>query len=233
MKITSLTNTKVKELVRLLDKKNRMEMGKFIVEGKNLVHEARKHEILLETFAVDESLQADYYVTEEVMKKISDTKTPPTIIGVCKMSLKNTLGPRLIALENLQDPGNLGTIIRSAAAFGFDVVLENCADIYSPKVIRSTQGCIFKVGIGFTNNLVEYLRENNYFIYSTKVDGGTDVREFKPEGNYAVVIGNEGRGVSEEKLDNSDEYIYIEMAENVESLNAGVAASIIMDRLRG
>lgn len=232
MKITSLTNTKVKEIVRLLDKKNRMELRKFIVEGRNLVHEAKKHEILLETFALDESLEADYYVTEDVMKKMSDTKTPPSIIGVCKMKLNNTLGTKLIALENLQDPGNLGTIIRSAAAFGYDVVLENCADIFSPKVIRSTQGAIFKVGITFTNCLVEYLRTNNYNIYSTKVDGGTDVREFHPEGNYAVIIGNEGNGVTELSLDNSDEYIYIHMAEGVESLNAGVAASIIMERLR-
>ena len=234
--ITSLQNNKIKELSKLNIKKYRDESKFFLVEGEHLVEEAYKKNQLQEVLiTLDYKCNYDVnitYISEDVMKKLSMMKTPSKIIGVCKKFIPLNYGNRLILLDNLQDPGNLGTIIRSAASFNFDTVVlsETTVDLYNDKVIRSSEGMIFNIDIMKRNliDLINELKENNYVIYGTDVNGGTILNETPFESKMAIVIGSEGSGVSEEIKRLLDSNIYIPMNKKCESLNASVAASIIM-----
>ena len=135
-------------------------------------------------------------------------------------------------LDNIQDPGNLGTIIRSAVAFNIDtIVLSNdTVDLYNPKVVRSNQGMMFHVNI-IKRNIISFIHElknEGYKIVGTKVTNGHDVRDAKIYSHFALIIGNEGKGISYDVDNLCDEYLYIKMDNNCESLNASVAASILM-----
>ena len=147
------------------------------------------------------------------------------------------LGEKILLLDGIQDPGNLGTIIRSAVAFNVDTIClsPDTVDIYNPKVLRSTQGMIFHTNIIIKSlkEIISMLKEREIPIYGTRVDYGIDVSTLreKDRKKYALVMGNEGNGVSEEILDMCDEYIYISMNPDVESLNVGVATSIILYEL--
>ena len=172
------------------------------------------------------------YVNDKVMKKISCMDSYPKVMGICYKKKEENIGNRVLILEDIQDPGNLGTIIRSSVAFGVDTIVlsKKCADLYSSKVIRSTQGMIFHINI-ITRDIedtIKYLKDNSYTIYGTKVDGGINVKDISLKRKYALVIGNEGNGVSEEVNNLCDEYLYIKMNKEVESLNAGVATSILL-----
>jgi len=147
--ITSLTNEIVKYLVKLKEKKYRQEFHEFIVEGEHMVQEAILLGRCKTVFTTNEEaryLVETVSVSPEVMDKISDVSTPPGVIGLCKMDLFPEWSERILILDGIQDPGNLGTLLRSAAAFGFhSVISENSVDIYNSKVLRSTQGGIFKI----------------------------------------------------------------------------------------
>ena len=148
--ITSVDNKRIKEVSKLNNRKYRKEMSLFLVEGSHLVEEAYKHNLLVETYSLDEN---DYpnnnVVSENVMRKISSLDTVSNIIGVCKFKKENELGNKLLILDDIQDPGNLGTIIRSAVAFNVDTIIlsNDTVDLYNPKVIRATQGMIFNINI--------------------------------------------------------------------------------------
>jgi TrmH family RNA methyltransferase len=173
-------------------------------------------------------------VPRSIIEKISDTKTPQEVVAVVKMEqVENALTDgRYIYCDNLQDPGNVGTIIRTADAFSFDGVIlsEGCADVYSPKVIRSTQGSLFNIRI-IRNKNAEFLKgvKNVFMITSTALYGqSVKVKEMTIKKNHIFVVGNEGSGVSKEILDISDEIAYIPMSGKAESLNVSIAASIVM-----
>ena len=139
-------------------------------------------------------------------------------------------------LEDIQDPGNLGTIIRSSVAFNVDtlVLSSNTVDLYNPKVIRATQGMIFKLNIIIENNLEELiknLKQNNYTIYTTNVKNGNSLKTIEKKDKLAIIMGNEGNGVSDKLNLLADEYLYIDMNKNCESLNVAVATSIILYEL--
>ena len=173
------------------------------------------------------------YVSREVMKKIASTDTPPKVMAVVyKKKEEGDIGEKILILDNIQDPGNLGTIIRSAVAFNIDtIVLSNdTVDLYNPKVVRSNQGMMFHINIIKRNpiSFINKLKNDGYKIVGTKVTNGHDVRESSIYSHFALVIGNEGRGISRDIDDLCDEYLYIRMNENCESLNASVAASILM-----
>lgn len=233
--VTSLNNTRIKEINKLNQKKYRDESDLFLVEGDHLVNEAYKKNQLVEIFALEsfkEELDVKTtYVSEEVMKKLSNMQSISNVIGVCKKFVPLNYGQRLIVLDGIQDPGNLGTIIRSAASFNFDsVVLSNtCVDLYNDKVIRASEGMIFNVDV-LRKDLAIFLDElkfNNYDIYTTDVNGGTNVSDVDFKEKFAIIIGNEGNGVSDIK-EKADFKIYIPMNKKCESLNAAVATSIIM-----
>ena len=237
MLITSVNNEHIKELVKLKDKKYRDQADAFLVETKHLVMEAYKEGLVKELILdKDELFPLDVdtlYVNREVMRKLSSTDTPPKVMAVVyKKKEVDKVGEKILILDNIQDPGNLGTIIRSAVAFNMDTIVlsNNCVDLYNPKVVRSNQGMMFHVNIIKKNaiNLIGRLKDDGYKIVGTKVTNGHDVRESKIYSHFALVIGNEGRGISQDIDDLCDEYLYIRMNESCESLNASVAASILM-----
>ena len=237
--VTSLDNKRIKNLSKLLIKKYRDEEGKFLVEGEHLVEEAYKAGVLLEVVKCEDYI-GEYdvpttLVTYEVIKKLSNTQSPQRIIGVCKKLDEKEIGNKVLVLEDLQDPGNLGTIIRSSVAFNVDTIIvsNNTVDIYNDKVLRSSEGMLFHINIikRDINNILDELHNSGYTLYGTKVDGGTNIKEIKVNEKFAVIMGNEGAGVSNDTLDKCDKYLYIPMNNNCESLNVGVATSIILYEL--
>ncbi len=241
MVITSLDNDKVKYYIKLKDRKYRKKEKKFIVEGMHLVLEAYKNNIVEELILEEDvSLPLNLhavYVSKEVMNKISDMESPSDVMALCKIEDKELTGKKFIMLDDIQDPGNLGTIIRSAAAFNVDTVIlsPNTVDLYNSKVIRATQGMVFNVNIVVRELIpvIEYLKSIEVPIYGTKVNYGTDARDLKDKDtkSYCLIVGNEGQGVKDEILDKCDSFLHINMNDKVESLNVGVAASIILYEL--
>ena len=212
MVITSLDNDRIKGYIKLKDRKNRKKTNTFIVEGMHSVLEAYKKGMVVELILKEDiSLPLDVpyvYVTEEIIKKISDAVSPPDVLALCKMANDNVvLGEKILLLDGIQDPGNLGTIIRSAVAFNVDTIClsPDTVDIYNPKVLRSTQGMIFHTNIIIKSlkEIISMLKEREIPIYGTRVDYGIDVSTLreKDRKKYALVMGNEGNGVSEEILD--------------------------------
>ena len=241
MYISSINNEFVKETAKLKEKKYRDITNTFLIEGEHLVKEARKNNliksiIVLEDYVYETDLEK-IVVTKEVMKKLSDNPSIPRIMAIVEKKESDKIGNKVIILDRLQDPGNLGTIIRSAVAFGFDTLIlsDDTVDLYNPKVIRSTQGMLFNLNIKRSNviNVINFLKEKNYLILGTKVTGGTCVKDYCVNKKFALVIGNEGQGISSEVLDLCEDYLYINMNKKCESLNAGVAASILMYELGG
>ena len=219
MIITSVSNNKIKETCKLKDKKYRNSTDSFLIEGKNLIEEAYKKNLLKEIFVLeDNNITLDVptnYVSKEVMKKLSTTDSIPIVVGVSHKKREEELGNRLLILDNIQDPGNLGTIIRSSKAFNIDtiVVSPNTVDIYNSKVLRATEGMIFHINIIVREleTFINDIKKDNYIIYGTKVDGGTNIKNIEISSKYALVIGNEGNGMSLNISNLCDHYLYIKM----------------------
>lgn len=238
MVYSSIENKKIKDIKKLNQKK--YQVDNFIVEGEHLVNEAYKKG-LLKTLIVEEtsdfSLDVEtLYVTENVLKYISELDNPQKIMGICKKIIPNeNLGNKILILDKVQDPGNLGTIIRSAVAFNVDTIIlsEDTVSIYNSKVIRASQGMLFHINIKIGNlkEEIDNLKRQNYKIYSTDVNNGKSLKSLEKIDKFAIIMGNEGNGVSDEINKLSDEYIYINMNENCESLNVAIATSIILYEL--
>lgn len=242
MIITSVDNNKIKDLAKLNKKKYRDLTGKFLVEGMHLVLEAYKSGVLEEIIILEDvALPIDVtytIVSNEVMAKLSSLDTPSNIIGVCTKDNKNEIiGDRILILDELQDPGNLGTIIRSAVAFNIDTIIltENTVDLYNPKVVRATQGMLFHTNIISYNGIdaINHLKSLDVPIYGTDVDHGVDVRTLssRDKTKFALVMGNEGNGVRKVIKDMCDKNLYIDINKNVESLNVAIATSILLYEL--
>lgn len=241
MVITSLNNDKIKEYIKLRERKNRKKNEEFLIEGRHLVLEACKKGIVKEIILVENaSFITDIptiYVSSDVMNKLSDMESPSDIMALCSMLDNDMYGERFVLLDDIQDPGNLGTIIRSAMAFNVDTIVlsPNTVDLYNSKVIRATQGMMFHINIVIKDlkEVIDDLKKRNIPVYGTRVDGGMDVKNlsYRDHNKYALVMGNEGNGVSSEILNICDEYLYIKMNEKVESLNVGVATGIILYEL--
>lgn len=241
--ITSLDNDRIKNYVRLKDKKYRDKTNTFLVEGMHLVLEAYKKGIIEELIMEQNEVlplpvSNVVYVTNEILHKISSLDTPYPVMALCrKITPNDNLGNRVLLLDEIQDPGNLGTIIRSAKAFDIDTIVlsENSVDLYNPKVVRATQGMLFHINIVSFNlkDVIIKLKEAGIPIYGTRVEYGQDVRNFqaKDKEKFGLIMGNEGNGVRQEILELCDGYLFIEMNADVESLNVGVATSIILYEL--
>lgn len=236
MYISSINNEYIKEISKLNEKKYRDKSNKYLIEGLHLVTEALKYDII-DTIIIKEDFNYEtnikhIIVSSEVMKKLSDNPSIPKIMAVVNKKESTIKGNKILLLDRLQDPGNLGTIIRSAVAFNFDTIIlsNDTVDLYNSKVLRSTQGMLFNINIlrQDLTNVINELKNNNYTIYGTKVDNGYDVKEINNINKFALIIGNEGTGISDNILKQCDKYLYIKMNNNCESLNAGVAASILM-----
>lgn len=230
MKITSMHNDLVKFWVSLKNKKVRDKERKFIVEGDHLIDEARKNNLIEYVIScVDEN--AEYFVTKEIMEKISNQQSISYNVAVVNFIPEDAINGNILILDNLQDPGNLGTIIRSATVFNINTIIlsDDSVDLYNPKVVRATEGMIFNLNIirRDLNKIIPVLKNLGYKLIGTDVKKGMDVRNIRKE-NVAIVIGNEGSGMKNETKNMCDEFINIKMMDTCESLNAGVAASIIM-----
>lgn len=239
MLITSLENSKIKYINKLKQKKYRDQENKFIIETFNLIEEAEKNNALLEVYVLENQIVPFeikcpvYEVTEEVMNKIKEINTSK-IVGICSKKSDNTLkGTKYLMLDGVQDPGNLGTIIRSATAFEIDTIIlsNDCCDIYNEKVIRATEGTIFKSNIikEDLKKIIKKLQDENINIYGTDVTNGIEVSKIEKD-NYCIIMGSEGNGIKKEIKELLNKNIYIK-TKNVESLNVAVATSIILYEL--
>lgn len=230
--IQSVDNPKIKEIRKLVLAKYRKKERKFIVEGAHLVEEAKKIGVLLEAFSIEEK-PGYTKVSEAVMKSISNTDSVVKEVGLCKYIEKNDLSQHILILDGIQDPGNMGTLLRSACAFGFKTLFisNSSVDIYNDKVIRASQGAIFKLNFIFGNPKDFISNLKGYKIYGTNVVLGKPLETIKKEEKLAIVLGNEGNGISKEVQDLNLDNIYIPM-EDTESLNVAIAGSIIMYQLR-
>lgn len=234
MLITSVNNERIKELVKLKNKKYRDETNLFFIEGIDLINEAYKNNSLKELYIL-ENTELPFeiphtYITKEVMKKISDMGSISPYYGICIKNKNESIGNKIIVLDNIQDPGNLGTIIRSSCAFNFDTIIlsKDTVDPYNPKTVRSTKGMIFNTNIQ-VKDLKEFLPNlKGYDIYGTDVTNGINIKNETFNNKIAIIIGNEGQGISQEVKEYCKKNIYIPMNNKCESLNAAVAASIIM-----
>lgn len=234
MKIESLSNSRVKEWEKLKTKKYRDETGLFLIEGEHLIKEAEKKKVIKEIISYKEQEEADFYVTEQIMKKLSNQVSISNRIAICYKLEEEPLKDKILILDNIQDPGNLGTMIRSALAFDFqDIVIgTDTVDLYNEKVIRASEGMLFHINV-VRKDLKDFLNKikNDYQILITDVRKGKNIKDISIQKKVALIIGNEGNGVKEELKKYATSFIKINMNESVESLNAGVAASILMYEL--
>lgn len=241
--ITSLKNPKVAAWKALKDRKGRRESGCFLVEGRKMVEEALASAFDVETVLVQEGMELPdgltvpvYELPEYVLTAVCDTKTPQGIAAVVRMKEQSALGGHIVVLDGVQDPGNVGTIIRTADAAGLDGVLlsNQCADVFSPKVLRATMGSIFRMNLRTTDDLpgeLTKLREKGYSILSSQLDGTPFYEREKVAEQFALVIGNEGNGVSEQVQQTATHRVRLPMRGGAESLNAAIAAAIMMYEL--
>lgn len=233
MKITSLNNPKVVFWAKLKMKKYRDIEHLFIVESEHLVSEALKKGIVKEIITTEEKEYEvpTYNVSAEIMKRISTLITPNKIMAVCEYLMPDDIRGNILLLDHIQDPGNLGTIIRSAVAFNFSTIIvsEDTVDFYNDKVIRSSEGMIFNINLVKDDllSIIPVLKEKGYKIYGTDVKKGKNIKTIDNK-QCAIIIGSEGKGMSIEVKELCDDFIYINMSKTCESLNAAVASSIIM-----
>lgn len=227
-----ITNNKVKELVKLNKSKFRKETGLFIVEGDHLVQEAKALNLLVEVYTILDDYKG-IKISESDMKKICNTNTICPVIGICRIVTKNEVTNNILLLDRISDPGNLGTLLRSAKAFGFDTVFcsDNSVDYYNDKVIRSSQGAIFKLNL-LSGNIINFIKEiqKTHAVYGTNVVNGISLEEVKTTKFFALVLGNESTGICDDVFKIVEKNIYIDML-NTESLNVGVCGSIIMHNI--
>jgi len=246
-RIESLSNAKIKRLKSLHKKKVRSDLNLFLVEGKKMVDEAILSSFTIEEIYISDSFknkydeflkqnreQNIYIVKDFIFNKISSTIRPQGIIAVIKkqaFNIDNYIGEKsVILLDQINDPGNLGTIIRTADAFniGFCLYTDNSVDIYNEKVIRATMGSIFRVPyIKLNEDIIKKLKSNNYTFLAMTLDGN-ELYSNELTKKSVITIGNEAHGISDDIVALCDKKIKIKMSKNTESLNAAIAAAIIM-----
>ena len=234
--IEALNNEKIKYYTKLNDKKYRKSEKLFIAAGEHLVTEALKKNIVKEILLLngEENVYGDVtYVTSDILKKVSDLTNYPKVLAICYIKDDLKIEGNVVALDNIKDPGNLGTIIRSAVAFNYGTILlsEECVDVYNSKVVRATEGMLFNVNIvtcDLFSTLLK-LKESGYKIYGTDVVNGESPAY--ESNKHVLIIGSEARGMSNSIREICDKNLYIKMNDKCESLNAGVSASILMYEL--
>lgn len=250
-KITKI-NSKIKDLIRLrMDSKFRNTKSLFYIEGFkilidtpfNLIHELYLSEDVYDTFIKNYPKYYNkniYLLNENIFDKVKDTVNSQGYIATVKYNVINSIEDlsfnkfkRCILLDNINDPGNLGTIIRLAEASGIDLIVlaNNCCNIYNPKVIRASMSSIFRTNILVTNNipkLIKCFKDNNFEILATSLSNNTiNYNEINYVNKYVVVFGNESNGVNKDIIMSADKLIKIPMCGKIESLNVAISASII------
>lgn len=233
--ITSTNNNTIKTLIKLKQKKYRNQFGYYLIEGEHLVNEALKAnqvECIITTKPLKSDLEV-IEVSEEVMAKLAFTKSPSNIMAKCKIDSNNELmmKKRYLILDDLQDPGNIGTLIRSALAFGIDQVIlsKNCVDLYNDKLLRAMQGANFHISCiyGDLTEIIKKLQANGVVVVGSALENGQDISLIEKTEKMAFIVGNEGNGMNQNILDKCDYIGYIPI-QTIESLNVAIAGSILM-----
>ena len=254
--IESTSGKQIKNLMALINKSRaRNEQGLFVAEGVRILSEAPADKI--DKIYVSESFingynKEEYYeriksildlkgyevVADKIFNQITDTKTPQGIMAVLKMptyymekAMEET--DNILFLDDIRDPGNLGTIIRTAegASFGLIVMSRGCVDIYNPKVVRATMGAIYRLPFVYIEDMayaIEKSKAKGYRVYAAHLEGKNYYDKINYSGKVGMIIGNEANGISCLVKDSATELIKIPMAGEVESLNAAIAAGILM-----
>lgn len=242
--ISSTANPRVKLLSSLAQASARNEHGLYLVEGENMVREAVRTGKALSVL-IDESKLSLYEksipsgieiitLSGHVIKKISTTVTPQGILALCALPQETSLGDigtRVVVLNGVQDSGNVGTIWRTAEAAGFTGLLmdNNCADPFSPKVLRSSMGACFRIPVIRLDDLCGAFKYfSGFSIIATSLEGETLFKTSLPKDNILIIIGSEARGIHEDVLSYATRKVKIPMKGQTESLNASIAAAIIM-----
>ena len=237
MVINSTSNEKVKYFKKLRDKKYIYENKKFIVEGFHLVEEALKKNlvelIILEETEVFETDIETIYVTKEILKNISLLESTPTIMGVCRFPEENVeLGEKVVILDGVRDPGNVGTIIRNSVAFNIDTVVlsKDSVSKYNDKLIRSTEGMIFNINVieKDIQSTIKELKEKGIVVVGTSLNTSKYLEQIDKSEKYGIIFGNEGTGIKEKTLSLCDSVVKIKMNNNCESLNVAVSSGIVL-----
>lgn len=229
-----LSKNQIKFVRSLELKKNRKREHLFVAEGPKVVGDLLKAGFRPHSIFSTSPRQDGQLVTEEELQRISFLQHPQEVLAVFEIpdSEHRPINPNglSLALDGIQDPGNLGTLMRSAKAFDFNTIFlaDGTCDIYNDKVIRSSQGSIFKLNF-IQGDKIEFIKslEKTYKVYNTNVRNGKDIRNVEIKGKVAIILGNEGYGVSDEINALALDSLFINMS-NMESLNVGVAGSILM-----
>lgn len=231
--ITSNSNPRIKEIKKLQQSKFRKLTNTYLVEGEHLVSEAEAAGVLVEAYTVSEDLRGEL-ITPQVMKYLTEAKGSIRQIGICKNVIKDSMSDQIVILDGVQDPGNMGALMRTARAFNFNTMFisNGSVDIFNPKVIRASQGAIFKLNFIFGHpvDFILKLKSENYSVFGTDVVNGKNLQEVETNSKFAFILGNEGSGVSQMVKSLKLPNIYIDMSAT-ESLNVSVAGSIIMYEL--
>lgn len=257
--ITSEKNQLIKDVIKLKQKKEREKTGKFYVEGQRIIDEIPSNikidkYIFSKTFY--ENIDTKKYekhqnivIEDNLFKKISDTINPQGIMAICEIpkidinNIKIKENNFFVILDRISDPGNMGTIIRTAEALGADAIFlsKGCVDLYNDKVLRATMGSIFHLPIIENNDLdylIDFLKTKKIDIICTYLEGGKPPYEINMKKSIAILIGNEANGVLEKYKEKSDYLVKIPMMGKVESMNASISSAIVFyevlsQRLKG
>ena len=248
--ITSIDNAKIKQLKKLQLKKYRKDMNKFVVENLAIIQDAltagiqfedlfltekftQDHQQALDHLSKKAGIKSYYEMDDKINRTFSKLDSPSGIAAIYKMTPRDLVsGKSVVYLNGINDPGNLGTIFRSALAFGFiNIVVDSeCVDIYNAKVINAAKDSIFKLNI-IKDEIGEWLKSSDLPIYATSSHKGMSAKEFSPKKPFCLVFGSEAHGVSKDILKMSKKNIKIDIAKDIESLNVASAASILFYEL--
>ncbi|HCN61200.1 MULTISPECIES: TrmH family RNA methyltransferase [Mammaliicoccus] len=243
--ITSVQNNKIKEMNKLKKKKERVKQGRFLIEGFHLVEEAYHSNLkIISLLAVDYSRVDDkiveyaddaYIINFKVAESLSDTTTPQGIFAIVELpTYEMSHFKQVLVLDRVQDPGNMGALIRNADAAGMDAVVysKGSADPYQDKVLRASQGSVFHLPV-VENDIYEFIETFEGNTYGTSLLNAVNYKEINSQENFALIMGNEGSGVEEEILNQTTENLNIPLYGKAESLNVAVSCGILLYHLKG
>lgn len=251
--ITSRQNRIIKEVISLKDKKHRRKQRRFLIEGYRFLHEAVKSNTEIEKVFFSDETESEnknelislldpevqlYEVPRELFVHMAETDSPQGVLAVARIPEKDfesiyRKGFRGLVMDSIQDPGNAGTIIRTAHAMGFDAVIatEGTVDLYNGKVLRSTMGSVFYIPVLENikaEDIFAFCRKNSIRVIASRLEDAKPCYDADLTGDFFIVVGNEGNGISGIFHELSDEFVKIPMPGGAESLNAAVAASVLM-----
>ena len=222
--ISSVTNPKIKKYAKLQMKKYREKSGLFLLDSKNVIEEVLKTLNLIDIYSLDDTYTK---VSPHVMKKLVGYESK--VCAVAKKPETKTISDKVLVCENIQDPGNLGTLLRSALAFGFkDIIIIDSVDVFSPKVVRSSEGALLSLNIIIVSKEETLNKLKNHALLVTGLNHQSLSLPKKP---FALVLGNEGRGVSETFFEKASQIVTIQTS-HVESLNVAMAGTILMHQMK-